>query len=121
MPDRNFRIRLDQAAKAWGTADFAEVLKQELAQFGAGGLPLQQCLSTGNYVADEPVTVVINRVAEMSGIVRVSAGVFFKSVIGGCSCTDDPTPASDINEYCELQFDISRGGEATVVAPEAES
>ncbi len=121
MPERRFRIRLDSIPQAWGTPGFAEVLKQQLAQLGAGGLPLQQGLSIGNYVADEPVTVVINRIAETGGSIRVTAGVFFRSVIGGCSCTDDPTPASDINEYCELQFDVSRDGEVTEVAPEAES
>lgn len=121
MPERTFRVRLDKTRQAWGTPGFAEVLKQELAQLGAGGLPLQQGLSTGNYVADEPVTVVINRIAEMGSNIRVTAGVFFRSVIGGCSCTDDPTPASDINEYCELQLDISRDGEVTEVAPEAGS
>lgn len=66
-------------------------------------------------MADEPVTVVIHRITETRDIVRVTAGIFFRGVIGGCSCTDDPTPASDIEEYCELRMDIARTGTTTVV------
>jgi predicted TIM-barrel enzyme len=111
-------IRLDKALNAWGTPGFAAVLRQELAQLGADQLPLQQGLSTGNYVADEPITVVINCVAELDDVIRVTAGIFFKSVIGGCSCADDPTPVSDINEYCEVQLDVDRSTAATSVALE---
>ncbi len=93
---------LDKLLSAWGTPDFEAVLKKEVAQFGAGQLPLQQGLSTGNYVTDEPVTLVIHSVAEMEKAIRVKAGIFYKSVIGGCSCADDPTPSSENIEYCEV-------------------
>lgn len=106
-------MRFEQAMRAWGTPEFEAVLKQELAQLEAGQLPLQQGLSSGNYVSDAPVTLVINRVTEMEKVIRVNAGVFYQGIIGGCSCTDDPTPASEINEYCEVQLDIDR---ATAIA-----
>ncbi|ADE11475.1 hypothetical protein [Sideroxydans lithotrophicus] len=109
-------IKLEQALMAWGTPEFPDVLKRELVQSGVSQLPLQQGLSTGNYVADEPITVVINKVVEMDDVIRVTAGIFFRSVIGGCSCADDPTPASDIDEYCELQLDINRMSAATTVS-----
>jgi hypothetical protein len=118
MPDQGCKIRLDRALAAWGTPGFAEVLIQELARLGADRLPLQQGLSTGNYVADEPITVVINRISGKDDVIRVTVGIFFKGVIGGCSCTDDPTPASDINEYCELQLEIAGTGTATAVVLE---
>ena len=121
MADQGCMIRLDQALAAWGTPDFAEVLIRELEQLGAGRLPLQQGLSTGNYVADEPITVVINRFLGVGDVIRVTAGIFFKGVIGGCSCTDDPTPASDINEYCELQLEIAGTGAAKAAVLEADS
>ncbi len=114
-------IRLKTALRAWGTPGFKDILKQEIAQLGADRLPLQQGLATGNYVADEPITVTINSVAEMEDVIRVTAGVFFKGVIGGCSCTDDPTPASEINEYCEVQLDIDRTTAVTKVVPVASS
>lgn len=100
-------MRLGKALRAWGTPDFAAVLRQEIAQ-GAGHLPLQQGLSTGNYVADGPITVAINSVAELEKVIRIQAGIFYQGVIGGCSCADDPTPDSEINEYCEVQLDIDK-------------
>lgn len=101
-------IRLDKTLRAWGTPDFEAVLKQEITQLGAGQLPLQQGLSTGNYVSDAPITVAINRVTAMEKVIRVTAGVFYQGIIGGCSCADDPTPISEINEYCEVLLDIDR-------------
>lgn len=109
-------IRLDKALSAWGTPAFTDVLKQEIAQLGAGHLPLQQGLSTGNYVADEPITVAIISVAELEKIIRVKAGIFYQGILGGCSCADDPTPASEINEYCEVQLDIDKATSITAVA-----
>lgn len=109
-------IRFDKSMLAWGTPDFEAVLKQEIAQLEAGQLPLQQGLSTGNYVSDAPITVAINRVMEMENIIRVTAGIFYQGVIGGCSCTDDPTPVSEINEYCEVQLDIDKATAIAAVA-----
>lgn len=100
-------IRLEHALRAWGTPEFESVLKQEMAR-QADELPLQQGLATGNYVADAPVTIVINRVSDAGQTIRVLAGIFYQGVIGGCSCTDDPTPVSEINEYCEVRLDIDK-------------
>jgi len=108
-------IRLARALQAWGTADFKDVLKQEVARLDVAQLPLQQGLSTGNYVADAPVTLVVHSVAEQDALIRVRAGIFYQGFLGGCSCRDDPTPASDINEYCEVQLDIDKATAETTV------
>ncbi len=108
-------IHFDNALRALGTSDFETVLKQEIVR-QTEHLPLQQGLSTGNYVAAEPITVVLNSVAELETIIRVRAGIFYRGVIGGCSCEDDPTPASEINEYCEVQLDIDKATAAAAVA-----
>jgi hypothetical protein len=108
-------IRFEEALRAWGTPDFAEVLKREILLLGADGLPLQQGLASGNYVADEPITVVINSIAGADDVIRVRAGIFYAGVIGGCSCTDDPTPASAINEYCEVLLEIDLRSAATAI------
>ena len=107
-------LRLDNALSAWGTPDFEPVLKQEVAR-GAGQLPLQQGLTTGNYVVDTPITVLINSVTDLGGVIRVKAGVFYQSVIGGCSCANDPTHTSENTEYCEVQLDIDKATAATAV------
>ena len=108
-------IRLDKALQAWGTPDFEASLKRELAQ-NPDQLPLQQGLSYGNYVTDEPVTVAINNIAESEDRIRIRAGIFYQGVIGGCSCADDPTPVSESSEYCEIQLDIDKSTAATAIS-----
>jgi hypothetical protein len=109
-------IKLDKTLNAWGTPDFVNILKQEIAQLGTDYLPLQQGLSNGNYVTADPITVMINSVAEMEKVIRVKAGIFYQGVLGGCSCADDPTPTSESNEYCEVQFDIDKASAVAAVA-----
>lgn len=109
-------IRFDKALCAWGTPGFEAVLKQQIAQLGADHLPLQQGLSGGNYVADTPITVMINSVAEQENVIRIRAGILYQGVLGGCSCADDPTATSESNEYCEVQLDIDKATAATEVA-----
>jgi hypothetical protein len=41
-------IRLTNSMAAWGTPEFAAVLKQELQALGGDGLPLQQGLSASS-------------------------------------------------------------------------
>lgn len=108
-------IKLEKSLRAWGTPEFETALKQEVSQLGADHLPLQQGLSTGNYVSDAPITVLIYRVAEIDNVIRVTAGIIYQGIIGGCSCTDDPTPISEINEYCEVMFDINQTNAITTV------
>lgn len=109
-------ILLDKSLRAWGTPDFQAILKQEIAQLGADHLPLQQGLSGSNHVADEPVTVLINSVVELENVIRVRAGIFYKGLLLGCSCADDPSPPGESNEYCEVQLDIDKASAATRIA-----
>lgn len=108
-------IRLAKTLSAWGTHGFKDILKQEIAQLGADHLPLQQGLLQGNYVTADPVSVMINSVAEMEDVIRVKAGILYQGMMGGCSCADDPTPTSESNEYCEIQLDIDKKTAATAV------
>ena len=108
-------IQLSKALNAWGTSEFKAVLKLEIARLGVAELPLQQGLSTSSYASTEPITAMIINVAEMEKIIRVKAGIFYRGVIGGCSCVDDPTPANENNEYCEVHLDIDKGTAATSV------
>lgn len=107
-------MQLDKALRAWGTPQFEATLKQELVQ-QAEQLPLQQGLSASSSVADTPITVVIRSVAELEGMIRVKAGILYQGLIGGCSCTDDPTPDREIDECCDVQLDIDKvTAEATI-------
>ncbi|MDD5328577.1 MAG: hypothetical protein PHX38_01120 [Sulfuricella sp.] len=109
-------IRLDKSLRAWGTPNFEAVLKQEVARLGIDQLPLQQGLSGSAYVVDAPVTVVVLGVAETEDAIRVKAGIFYKGVIAGCSCADDPTPIGENDEYCEVRLDIDKSSAAAAVA-----
>lgn len=110
-------IRLDRSLRDWGRPTFEATLKQEIEQLDVEQLPLQQGISSGSYALAEPVTATILNVIELERVIRVKAGIFFSSVIAGCSCADDPTPVDKITEYCEVQLDIDKANAAvTAVA-----
>jgi len=108
-------FQLENALSAWGSPDFEGRLKQEISQLGTDRLPLQQGLSTGNYVSADPITVVIISVAELENVIRVKAGIFYQGLIGGCSCAGDPAPDSESNEYCVVRLDIDKATAETMV------
>lgn len=112
-------FKLEKSLIAWGTPDFASVLKQEVVRF-AHHLPLQQGLASGNYVADTPLTLLIQSVVGEEKAIRVKAGILYQGIIGGCSCSDDPTTASETTEYCVVQLEIDKTTAATRVSLLAE-
>ena len=109
-------IRLSRSLAACGTPELRDTLRQEIEALGAGDLPLQQGLSAGSYALDRDLRVMILAVAEEPASIRVRAGVFFSSIIAGCSCADDPTPIDEQSEYCEVHLDIDRANGETTVA-----
>ena len=113
-------LRLSKTLNAWGTPDFEDTLKQEIAQIGADQLPLQQGLSTSSYAVDNKLDVMILRVSEEAGFIRAKAGIFYSGIIAGCSCADDPTPVNEESEYCVVQLDINKQTAATTVVLLAE-
>ena len=113
-------IQLHQSLLAWGTPDFEAVLKRDISQLGIGQLPLYQGLSVSNHVTDDPITVMIHRVAELENVIRVKAGILYKGMVAGCSCADDPTPDNSNNEYCVVQLDIDKATAKTAVILVAE-
>lgn len=79
-------------------------------------LPLQQGLTTGNYVIAHQHTAMINSVSEAGNLIRVTAGIFYQGVIGGCSCADDPAPINESDEYCEVRIEIDKATAETTIA-----
>lgn len=113
-------LRLTRSLHAWGTPEFAAILKQEIEQAGADPLPLQQGLSASSVALGDKISVMITSVSEDAGFIHARAGVFYSGVIAGCSCADDPTPVNENSEYCELRFDIDKQTAATTVTLLAE-
>jgi hypothetical protein len=113
-------IQLTQSLNAWGSPAFDSILKQEIAQLGAGRLPLQQGLTTSSIALDDKLEVMIISVAEEAGFLRVKAGIFYSGIIAGCSCADDPTPIDENSEYCAVRLDIDKVTAETTVTLLAE-
>ena len=108
-------IRLTKALNAWGTTAFNDTLKAEIEHTDVGLLPLQQGLSTGSYVGDSGLKVMIIGVSQGVEFIHVKAGIFYTGIIAGCNCADDPTPVDEHPEYCEVQFDIDKKTAETTV------
>lgn len=108
-------IRLTHTVDAWGKPDFDAVLKNDIQQLSVDQLPLQEGLSGTSCVAPSGFEAMIISTSEADGMIRAKAGIFYKGILGGCSCADDPTPVEEESEYCVVQFEINkRTGEAAV-------
>lgn len=101
-------IRLDRALSAWGTPEFASVLKSELRQLTVEQLPLQQALTMSSYAVNGNIDFMLLSSSEEQTHLRVKLGIFFAGVIAGCSCADDPTPVDENDEYCEVELTIDK-------------
>jgi hypothetical protein len=99
-------IRLEKTVLAWGTPGFNDALRSEVEQLNADLLPLQAGLTAGSHVLDKARRALIITAAESAGAIRARVGIFYNSIIAGCSCADDPTPVDELNEYCEVTIDI---------------
>lgn len=54
-----------------------------------------------------------------AGTIRAKVGIFFASLVAGCSCADDPTSGDEQAEYCEALVEIDREtAAARVTLPE---
>ena len=108
-------LQLTRSANAWGTPAFEAVFKRELQQLGADCLPLQQGLSASSVALDSGIDVMVKRVSDDAGAIRVKAGIFYAGIVAGCSCADDPTPVSENTEYCEVQVVIDKATAAASI------
>jgi hypothetical protein len=108
-------MRLSNALNAWGTPAFEPILKDAITHMDAALLPLQQALARSSYTDGANRSVSILDVADAAGFIRVKAGIFYSGIIPGCSCADDPTPMSEISEYCEVLFEIDKSTAQTTV------
>ena len=108
-------MQLTTALNAWGTPAFEEIFKDAIVQMDAALLPLQQALAQSSYTDGANRSVTILDMAEEAGLIRVKAGIFYIGIIPGCSCADDPTPMSEISEYCEVLFTLDKNTAETTL------
>lgn len=108
-------IKLEKTRLAFNSADFKEIAKAEISQINKELLPLQQGLSLSSYLGPSPINVIILNTTQDNNILKIKTGIFYTGIIAGCSCSDDPSPIDEQNEYCELMFNIDRNTAETVV------
>jgi hypothetical protein len=108
-------MKLPRSSALYGTADFTRGFVDEVSALPPDSLPLQQAMAQGNMVTDDALQVMVNSVDCDDRQLRVKAGIFFTSMIAGCSCADDPSPVDKINEYAELEFYICLDDASTQV------
>lgn len=109
-------ILFTKSLNAWGTSGFEGIFKAEVEQLDTDQLPLQQGLATTSHVMESPREVIIIRIADDEGFIKVKAGIFYSGIIAGCNCADDPTPVDAQNEYCEVRIEINKKTAETTVA-----
>lgn len=108
--------QLTAALNAWGTPAFEPTFKRAIEQLDVALLPLQQALARSSYTDGTNRSVTIINVRDDAAYIRVKTGIFYSGIIPGCSCADDPTPMSELTEYCEVQFDIDKQSAETTVS-----
>ncbi len=101
-------LQLSKALSAWPSPEFEAVLKDEIERLDADLLPLQQGLTQSSHARSDKLSARIISVVDEADCLRVKAGLFYTGIIAGCSCADDPTPVDEINEYCEVRFEIDK-------------
>ena len=101
-------IKLLKSLASFNTDAFEKTAKNEIVEIEQAALPLQKGLSLSSYVSDSPFSVTILNVSDNSQSITIKTGVFYTGIIAGCSCSDDPSPTDEQNEYCEIQFNINK-------------
>jgi len=107
-------IKLSEAVASADSSVAAAMLKQELEKVDGLSLPLQQGLTRSSYTDGENFGVTILYVHRDDEGLRAKAGIQYQGIIAGCSCADDPTPQSIIEEYCEIELLVVENGNTTV-------
>ena len=106
-------VHLPQAVQAWGSPEFADIVKQEILQIDPALLPLQQGMSFGSYASGDNLSVMVLSSSEQANSIQVKAGIMFTGIVGGCHCADDPSPNNEHPEYCEVMFEIDKSSAIT--------
>jgi hypothetical protein len=107
-------INLSTAVAKADSSEAAVMLKRELEQVDGLRLPLQQGLTRSSFTDGENFGVTILSVQRDVDGLHAKAGILYQGIILGCSCADDPTPQSTIDEYCEIELVVAENGYTTV-------
>ncbi len=101
-------IELTEAIKALEGPHFKRIFKQAIDSLDPALLPLQQVLCHSSYVGTTPHKAVILSSIEEPDQLKIKCGIFYGGIIAGCQCADDPSPADECQEYCEVMILIDK-------------
>lgn len=101
-------VYLELSLKSWGQENFTETFKREIEALDIHQLPLQEALQYSSHVSGSGFHVNIYSFEEDLDVIRVRTGIFYQGMIAGCNCADDPSPADEQTEYCELLSSINK-------------
>lgn len=107
---------LPASLKAWHSSSFKDIFRQEVTGLDATLLPLQQGLKNSSYAISDKLSITVLSTNENSTSITIKAGLLYNGIIAGCSCSDDPTPTDETNEYCDVEFCINKNSAKTTVS-----
>ncbi|MEA3405358.1 MAG: hypothetical protein U9R28_06420 [Pseudomonadota bacterium] len=108
-------LSLPLSLQAWPQKDFKTTFIKEVEALNGYDLPLQQGLRWSSYALADGFRVMVSATVETDQTLDVKTGVFYKGIIAGCSCSDDPSPTDEQTEYCQMWFKIDKQTAVTKV------
>jgi hypothetical protein len=88
--------------------DLKTVFKQTVESLDVEQLGLQQAVKNGSIALPEDISFMVLSTQQSEQQFIVKCGIFFRSMIAGCSCADDPSPSDTLEEYSEAWFVIEK-------------
>ncbi|SMN11743.1 hypothetical protein SPBRAN_2037 [uncultured Candidatus Thioglobus sp.] len=83
--------------------------KKSLKSLAVSDFPLKDCCQHSGDIEENSIDISILSSVEIEHGVQLKIGVFFREILAGCACSDDPSEAiSYENGYCELQVNIDK-------------
>lgn len=97
-------ITLPAALNAWGSPDFSEVVKKELAALGPDGLSLVQHATVSGYFSDD-ISIMILNIQESEDAIAIKIGVLYTEIEPAYCCPMIPMEHSGM---CEMNVTIDK-------------
>jgi hypothetical protein len=98
-----------QALKHWGNDDFFQYFKLAFNKLTLDELPLFDYCTHSLIIDKDSIDITMLSSADNEQVVILKIGVFFREVLSGCACNDDPSQAIIFeNSYCELSLEINQ-------------
>ena len=82
--------------------------KRAVQSLNVEQLHLQQAVSQGSIALQDGIDAMLLSTQQNEQQLIIKAGIFFRSIIAGCNCADDPGVIEMLEEYSEALFLIDK-------------